>query len=151
MARRSDRRDGDRVSGRDDEPTASPEHAMPVLPATVAAAHLTACAGELAGDTVAGRAGAGPAVGDLADVTAVVDQLVAGQRYIAAALARLAGHITERHRDGSLAMVESADVGALTEVLAAAATATGHAAGALAQSRPVLDIVLATAGPDARI
>src|ERR1700759_3625577 len=124
---------------------------MPVLPATVAAAHLTACAGELAGDTAAGRSGAAPQVGDLADLTAVVDQLVAGQRYIAAALARLGSHVTDRHRDGALPMVESADVAALTEGLAAAPTATGHAAGALAQPRPVLDIVLAAAGPDARI
>ncbi|HEY3748208.1 MAG TPA: hypothetical protein VGL80_03335 [Pseudonocardiaceae bacterium] len=139
------------MSGRDDEPTASPDHALPALPATVAAAHLTACAAELAGDTVAGRAGADPEIGDLADLTAVVDQLVAGQRYVATALARLAGHITDRHRDGALAAVDSPDIAALTEVLAAAATATGHAAGALAQSRPVLDIVLASAGPDARI
>lgn len=139
------------MAGRDDEPTASPEHAAPVLPATVAAAHLTACAAELAGHTAAGRAGAAPQVGDLADLTAVVDQLVAGQRYIAAALARLAGHVTDRHHEGALAMVDAPDVVALTEVLAAAATATGHAAGALAQSRPVLDIVLAAAGPDATV
>jgi hypothetical protein len=133
------------VSGRDDEPAASREHALPALPATVAAAHLSACAAELAGDT--GRSG----ISDLADLTAVVDQLVAGQRHIAAALARLSGHIGDRHRDGALAAVDSPDIAALTEVLTAAATATGHAAGALAQSRPVLDIVLASAGPDARI
>ncbi|HEX5405606.1 MAG TPA: hypothetical protein VFX16_25300 [Pseudonocardiaceae bacterium] len=133
------------MSGRDDEPTASPDHALPALPATVAAAHLTACANELAGDT--GRSG----IGDLADLTAVVDQLVAGQRHIAAALARLATHVGDRHRDGALAAVDSPDIAALTEVLNAAATATGHAAGALAQSRPVLDIVVSSAGPDARI
>jgi hypothetical protein len=127
------------VAGRDDESTASPEYA---LPATVAAAHLTASAAELAGNA---------AVGDLADLTAVLDQLVTGQRHIAAALARLADHIADRHRDGALATVDTPEITALTEVLAAAATATGHAAGALAQSRPVLDIVLAAAGPDALI
>ncbi|HEX5117228.1 MAG TPA: hypothetical protein VFW65_18725 [Pseudonocardiaceae bacterium] len=135
------------LSGRDDEPTAS----LPTLPATIAAAHLTASAAELAGDTAAGRAGAPPAVEDLAELTAVVDQLVAGQRYVAAALARLANHVSDRHRDGALAVVASHDVAALAEVLAVAATATGHAAGALAQGRPVLDILAASAGPDAKI
>lgn len=134
------------MSGRDDEPTTSPEHDLPALPATVAAAHLTACAAELAG-----HGGTAPGVADLAELTNVVDQLVAGQRYVAAALARLATHITDRHRDGALAVVEPSEITALTEVLAAAATASGHAAGALAQGRPVLDIVLAAAGPDARI
>ena len=135
------------LSGRDDEPTVS----LPTLPASVAAAHLTASAAELAGDTVAGRAGAAPAVEDLAELAAVVDQLVAGQRYVAAALARLANHVNDRHRDGALATVASHDVAALAEVLAVAATATGHAAGALAQGRPVLDILAASAGPDAKI
>jgi hypothetical protein len=147
MARQREQREGTviAVATRDDE------HALPTWPATVAASHLTAAAAELAGDTPAGRAGAGPAVADLAELTAVVDQLVAGQRYVAAALARLATHVTDRHRDGALAAVDSPDVAALTEVLAAAATATGHAAGALAQTRPVLDIVVAEAGPDATL
>lgn len=127
------------LSGRDDEPTASPGC---VLPATVAAAHLTASAAALAGEA---------AIGDLADLTAVMDQLVTGQRHIAAALANLAAHIADRRRDGALAAADAPEIAALTEVLTAAATATGHAAGALAQSRPVLDIVLAAAGPDARI
>ncbi|HVV20363.1 MAG TPA: hypothetical protein VHF06_13075 [Pseudonocardiaceae bacterium] len=118
----------------------SPEYA---LPATVAAAHLTASAAELAKDAAA--------VGDLADLTAVMDQLVAGQQHIAVALGKLADHIAGRHRDGSLAAVDAPEIAALTEVLAAAAAASGHAAGALEQSRPVLDIVLAAAGPDARI
>lgn len=126
------------MSGWDDE-TASPEYA---LPATVAAAHLTASAAELARNAE---------VGDLADLTAVMDQLVTGQQHIAAALARLSDHIADRRRDGALSMVDTPEITALTEVLTAAATATGHAAGALAQSRPVLDIVLADAGPDARI
>ena len=135
------------VSARDDEPT----QALPAWPATVAATHLSAAAAELAGDTAAGRAGAAPAVADVAELTAVVDQLVAGQRYVAAALDRLATHVTDRHRDGALDAVDTPDIAALAEVLATAATATGHAAGALAQSRPVLDIVIAAAGPDATL
>lgn len=131
------------LSGRDDEPSA-PEHALPALPATVAAAHFTASAAELA------RAQR-PQVGDLADLAAVVDQLVTGQRHIAAVLGKLSDHLADRYADGALATVEGRDVAALADVLAAAAAASGHAAGALSQSGPVLDIVLAAAGPDARI
>lgn len=122
--------------------------APPLLPATVAASHLAACAAELAGDTPDGPA---PQITDLADLAAVVDQLVAGQQHIAAALARLAAHVDERRRAGALAVVDPSDLAALTEVLAVAGTATGHAADALAQSGPVLDIVLASAGPEGRI
>src|SRR5262245_55775463 len=80
----------------------SPEYA---LPATVAAAHLTASAAELAKDA--------SAVGDLADLTAVMDQLVAGQQHIAVALGKLADHIAGRHRDGSLAAVDAPEIAAL--------------------------------------
>jgi hypothetical protein len=128
---------GDRVS--DDAST-------PTLPATVASAHLSACAAELAGNSVSGRVG--PYVPDLADLTTVVEDLVAGQQRIAMALAQLADHLTSR---GRRAQVESPDLAALAEVLAAAATATGHAASALAESRPVLDIVMTSAGPDAQL
>jgi hypothetical protein len=115
----------------------------PMLPATVASAHLSACAAELAGNAVAG-----PYVSDLADLTTVVEDLVAGQQQIAMALAQLADHLTSR---GRRAQVESPDLAALAEVLAAAATATGHAASALAESRPVLDIVMTSAGPDTQL
>jgi hypothetical protein len=116
-----------------------------MLPATVASAHLSTCAAELA----AGRDG--PRITDLADLMAVVEDLVAGQQHVAIALARLADHLADRRRRGGLAQVGSPDLAALAEVLGAAATATGHAAGALAESRPVLDIVLASAGPDAQL
>lgn len=129
------------MSGRDDEPTTSPEHALPALPPTVAATHLAASAAELTGATVA----------DLAELTDVLNQLVTGQRDIAATLTRLADHIADRHACGALAVASAPDVAALTEVLAAAAAATGHAAGALAQTGPVLDIVVTAAGPDATI
>jgi hypothetical protein len=128
---------GDRVS--DDALT-------PTLPATVASAHLSACAAELAGNSMPGRVG--PYVPDLADLATVVEDLVAGQQQIAMALAQLADHLTSR---GRRAQVESPDLAALAEVLAAAATATGHAASALAESRPVLDIVMTSAGPDAQL
>lgn len=129
------------MSGRDDEPTAAPGHALPALPPTVAATHLAASAAELAADTVA----------DLAELADVLDRLVTGQRDIATTLARLADHITDRHACGALAAAATPDIAALTEVLAAAAAATGYAAGALAQARPVLGIVVTAAGPDATI
>jgi hypothetical protein len=122
---------------------------IPTLPATVASAHLSACAAELAGNATSGRIG--PYVPDLADLTTVVGDLVAGQQQIALVLARLADHLTERGRRGGLAQVESPDLAALAEVLGAAAAATGHAASALAESRPVLDIVMTSAGPDAQL
>jgi hypothetical protein len=136
------------VPGREEDPTASPEHATPVpaLPATVAAAHLAACAAELAAQPN-GR----PGVADLGELAAVVDRLIDGQQRIAVALAGLAAHLTDRHRAGALGLVGAEDLGALTEILGAAATASGHAADALAEGGPVLDIVLAAAGPDTRL
>ena len=113
------------------------DEAVPTLPATVVAAHLKACATELA----VGRGA--PNVSDLADLTAVVEDLVAGQQQIAIALAHLADQLTARQR--------GTDLSALAEVLTAAATATGHAADALAESRPVLDIVRTSAGPDTQL
>lgn len=129
------------MSGRDDEPTTSPEHALPALPPTVAATHLAASAAELTGAAVA----------DLAELTDVLAELVAGQRFIAATLNRLADHIADRHACGALAAAAAPDIDALTEVLTAAAAATGHAAGALEQAGPVLDIVVTSTGPDAAI
>lgn len=122
---------GDRVSGRDE--------ATPTLPATVVAAHLRACATELA----VGRGA--PNVADLADLTAVVEDLVASQQQIAIALAHLADQVTARPR------TNGTDLSAVAEVLTAAANATGHAAGALAECRPVLDIVVPSVGPDTEL
>jgi hypothetical protein len=117
---------------------AGTDDAAPTLPATVVAAHLSACATELA----VGRGA--PNVSDLADLTAVVEHLVAGQQQIALALAHLADQLTVRPRNGT-------DLSAVAEVLTAAAAATGHAADALAECRPVLDIVVSSAGPDAQL
>jgi hypothetical protein len=136
------------LSGRDDEQATPdhgrPDHALPTLPATVIAAHFTASAAELA-------AGECPHIADLADLVTVVEQLVTGQRYVAAALTKLSDHVAERHADGAFAVAQGRDVTALADVLAAAAAASGHAAGALSQSRAVLDIVLGVAGPDTLI
>jgi hypothetical protein len=90
-------------------------------------------------------------VSDLADLTTVVEDLVAGQQQIGLALARLADHLSARTRRGALAQVHSPDLASLAEVLGAASIATGHAASALAESRPVLDIVKTSAGPDAQL
>lgn len=131
--------------GRDDEPTGVPEGA-PTLPATVAATHLAACAAELAAGTTPAAIPVG--VADLGELVAVIEDLVAGQRHIATALDRLAGHFAGRPERGALALVSSPDLHALAEVLGAAASASGHAAGALAQTAPVFDIVLGAVGPD---
>lgn len=85
--------------------------AEPVLPATVVAAHLSACAAEL------------PSGLPLAELPETVAHLVAGQRHIATALAGLATRLAT----GPM----SADRAALVEVLRAAAAASGHAADAL--------------------
>ncbi len=88
------------------------EPALPALPATVVTGHLASCASALAAADVP--------VGDLPEVA---DELVAGQRDIAAALERLAGRLNR----GPL----SEDRAALVEVLRAAARASCHAADAL--------------------
>jgi citrate lyase gamma subunit len=90
-----------------------------ILPATVLASHLEFCAAELAAD---------PAAPD--DLAQVVGQLVAGQRHIAATLARLAVRLDS---------VPVADRAALAEVLRASARATGHAADALAESEHMFE------------
>lgn len=131
---------------RDDEPVGAPGHTLPALPATVAAAHLAACAGELADGTAPGVDVS--SVADLGDLADVVADLVTGQRQIAAALAQLAGRLADRRGPGPLADACAPDLTALGEVLSAAACASGHAAGALSASAPVFDAVLEIAGRD---
>lgn len=96
-----------------------PDDAL-TLPATVVSAHLRSCAADLA---------AARATPELPELALLLADLVAGQQRIAAALARWSQQLT------------GPELAALAEVLGAAATATGHAAAALAESRPVLDIV----------
>jgi hypothetical protein len=88
--------------------------AEPALPATVVTAHLAACAAALDG-SVAGL--------PLDELPLAAEQLVAGQRDIATALAALAARLDR----GPL----TEERAALVEVLRAAASATGHAAQAL--------------------
>jgi hypothetical protein len=92
------------------------------LPATVVTAHLAACAETLAGAEL-----------PVADMAEAVDDIVAGQQHIAAALRTLAhrlarGPVTEERA-------------ALVEVLHAAAAASGHAAEALAAGGQLFESV----------
>ncbi|MBN6033393.1 hypothetical protein [Amycolatopsis sp. 195334CR] len=103
----------------------------PVLPGSIVAAHLEACAAELAGSAEVGTAG------ELADV---LEHLACGQRQLSLALTRLAGVVRGSQVDG-----------ALTEVLEAAATAAGYSADAIAESEPVLGALLQTADEDTRL
>ncbi|HWC78379.1 MAG TPA: hypothetical protein VG756_00310 [Pseudonocardiaceae bacterium] len=109
-----------------------------VLPATIAAAHLAACATDLAADTAPGRVT--ESVGGLDELAELAGHLVAGQHQLAVALEHLAAHL---HRRGAVLpdAVASAQLSALAEVLRAAGMASGHAAEALAESGPVLDLV----------
>jgi hypothetical protein len=80
-----------------------PELGMSVLPGSVVASHLEASASSLAGGTDAARADA--CVGTAGELAAIVTHLVAGQRHIATALARLAGYVRDRGLDGDLSEV----------------------------------------------
>lgn len=117
-----------------------PELEPSVLPVTVAASHLRACAAEL---EKAGAAGLG-------EVTAVIEDVVATQRHLSVALAGLAGRI-EDVRDTTLAAVPSPELIALTEVLHAAASAVGYSADALTQSEPLARFLADFAGTDTRL
>ena len=122
--------------GRDEDGTT----ALPVLPGTVAAAHLAACAAGLVEDTAAGRIDG--CVRDFAELAELVDRLVAGQRHLAIALTQVADRLPDRSPDVvPRDAARSAQLAALAEVLRAAATATGYAADALAESGPVIELV----------
>jgi hypothetical protein len=73
-----------------------PELEPSVLPVTVAASHLRACAAELGGAQAA----------ELGELAAVVGDLVAGQRLLARALVRLSERV-DRARAGVLAAAPS--------------------------------------------
>lgn len=117
---------------------AMPELGMSVLPGSVMAAHLETSAAGLAEGTVPRRVG--ECVGTAGELAAVVERLLAGQRHISATLAQLAGYVRNRGLDGSL-----------TEVLTAAAEASGYTAQALEQTGPMVRAVLDATGPDTRL
>jgi hypothetical protein len=120
--------------------SAMPELEPSVLPITVAASHLRACAAELDGAH-------GTELGDLAEVIA---DLVTGQRLLSSALNRLAERV-EDGQAGALAAAPSPEIGALAEVLQAAAGAFGYSADALAESEPLARIAADFAGPSTRL
>ena len=134
---------------RGDDGTAMSELRAPVLPATVMAAHLESCAAGLASGTTRRRAG--DCVVDVDDLVDVVRHLIAGQRHISTALGRLAGHLRDQHDNGPLGVVPSEDLLALTDVLQAAARAAGYSADALAETAPLMDVVVEAAGGDTRL
>jgi ATP-dependent protease Clp ATPase subunit len=111
---------------------------MTVLPGSVVAAHLHACASGLADGTVPARARS--CVETPRELAEVIDHLVAGQRQIAASLAQLADYVHDRRLDR-----------ALSEVLMASAEAAGFSADALAESQPLVQVVQDVTGPDTRL
>jgi hypothetical protein len=87
---------------------------------------------------------------DVHDLAEVIRRLIAGQRHISAALGQVAGYLRDQRDTGPLGVVPSEDLAALTEVLRAAASATGYSADALAETAPLLDVLVESAGGDNR-
>ncbi|EHR49634.1 hypothetical protein SacmaDRAFT_1355 [Saccharomonospora marina XMU15] len=112
-----------------------------VLPASVAASHLRACAEALAA----------PAGIELAELAAVIGHVVSGQRHLAETLDALARRARAGCADPALAAVPTADLAALAEVLQAAATAFGCSAQALTESEPLVETIAETAGGHTRL
>jgi hypothetical protein len=111
-----------------------------VLPVTVAASHLRACAAELENSETAG----------LGELATVLHDVVAAQRHLSTALAALAGRVADG-RAAKLAAVPSPELTALTEILQAAASAFGYSADALTEGEPLAGLVADFAGTDTRL
>ena len=109
---------------------------MTVLPGSVLASHLRSSAAGLEEGTAPRQAG--ECVETPGELAAIIEHLVAGQRHISATLAQLAHYV--RGLDGSL-----------SEVLRASAEAAGYSAEALAESRPLVQVVLDVTGADTRL
>ncbi|GAB3563777.1 hypothetical protein GCM10027445_06490 [Amycolatopsis endophytica] len=111
-----------------------------ILPLTVAAAHLEACAAELdrAPET------------DLGEIVTVLKHLVGAQRHLSGTLTGLAERMGEA-RYGALAALPSAEMAALVEILQAAGAAFGYSADALGESEPLAAYVAANAGENTRL
>ncbi|HVV13740.1 hypothetical protein [Amycolatopsis sp.] len=117
-----------------------PELEPTVLPITVAASHLRACAAEL--DGAQGT--------ELGDLTAVIGDLVAGQRMLSSALNRLAEQV-DAGQEGVLAAAPPSQVQAMAQVLHAAAGAFGYSADALCESEPLARVLAEFGGPNTRL
>src|SRR5262245_35703877 len=108
----------------------------PVLPGSVLASHLRSSAAGLGVGTAPrhlGRCVETP--GELAEI---IDHLVVAQQQISVALGQLGQHVRGLDR-------------ALSDVLRASAEASGYAAEALAESRPLVQVVLDVTGADTRL
>ncbi len=125
------------------------ESELPILPATVAAAHLSSCATGLARATTAANAPHG--IGEVGALAEVIRSLVQGQRQLACTLANLADRVAAGEANGSLAAAPRSELSALTEILTAASNAAGHTADALAETSPALDVLLESVGSDTRL
>jgi hypothetical protein len=117
-----------------------------VLPATVVASHLEACAAELAAGTEAGRS-----PGNAGEFAEIAGHLLAGQRSLARALAGMAGRIQAGQENGTLAVVPAVELEVLTEVLRAAGNAVGYSADALAESGPSFESLVESTPADTRL
>jgi hypothetical protein len=120
--------------------SAMPELEPSVLPVTVVASHLRACAVELENADEA----------ELGELGEMIRDVVAAQRHLSGALAGLAGRVLEGS-DGALAAVPSPHLAALMEVLHAAASALGYSADALTESEPLARSVAEFVGMDTRL
>jgi hypothetical protein len=126
-----------------------PELETSLLPGTVVAAHLAACATGLADSTTPRRVPA--CVGTAGELAEILGHLVAGQHHVSVTLARLAEYVRDRRLAGTLDGAPVEDLTALTEVLRAAAQAAGYSSEALAQSRPVVAAVVEATGEGTRL
>jgi hypothetical protein len=120
--------------------SAMPELEPSVLPVTVAASHLRACAAELAKarDT------------ELGDLVEVIGGVVAAQRHLSAALAGMGDRVF-RGQDTALAAVPSPQLEALVDILQTAASAFCYSADALTESEPFARYLAELAGTDTRL
>lgn len=117
-----------------------PELEPSLLPVTVAASHLRACAAELEN---AGAAGLG-------ELASVLRDVVTAERHLSGALAGLADRVWGE-QGGTLAAVPSPQLAALVEILHAAACAFGYSADALTESEPLARFLAEFAGTDTRL
>jgi hypothetical protein len=120
--------------------SAMPELDPSVLPVTVTASHLRACAAELENAEVT----------ELGELTEVIHAVVTAQRHLSGAFAGFAERVHDGHR-GVLAAVPSPQLAALVEVLHAAASAFGYSADALVESEPLARFIAESAGTDTRL